>query len=123
MTDIKGRESPEMYLKAIYLVTKEKGYCRNIDVANQLGVSKPSVTVALGNLKKEDFLKIDDNGMIILTEKGQERAQMVYDKYCFWIETFEKFGLDPVTAESEACKVEHALSDEAFLQIKSAIQN
>ncbi len=122
MADIAGRESPEMYLKAIYLENKEKGSCRSVDVANRLGFSKPSVSVAINNLQKEGFLEIGDGGMITLTDKGQERAQMVYDKYCFWIDVLEKYGLDPEEAENEACEIEHALSDEAFLQIRQAIQ-
>ncbi len=122
MSDVEGRESPEMYLKAIYLENKENGRCRSVDVANRLGLSKPSVSVAINNLKKESFLEIGSGGRISLTDKGQERAQMVYDKFCFWQDVLEKYGLDPEEAENEACKIEHALSDEAFLQIKKAIR-
>ncbi len=118
MADIKGRESPEMYLKEIYLIRKRKGYCRHIDLANQLKVSKPSVTAAVGLLLKENFVGIDEDGMIVLTEKGTERAEMICEKFRFWENILKILGLDSKSAENEACKMEHALSDEAFLQIK-----
>ncbi len=122
MAEIEGHESPEMYLKAIYLIRKEKNYCRHIDVAHRLGVTSASVSVAVNNLREEDCVTVDEDGMIVLTEKGLARAQMVYDKFCFWKDVLEKFGVDPQTAEDEACKFEHALSDEAFLQIKQATE-
>ncbi len=118
MAEIEGRESPEMYLKTIYSLWKEKGYCRSVDVARSLDISKSSVSVAINKLKKEDCLTVNEDGMIILTERGRERAEIVSDKFNFWVDVLEKLGMDPEMAQVEACKFEHAMSDEAFLQVK-----
>ncbi len=118
MTNIAGKESPEMYLKAIYLIHQEKNYCRHVDISNKLDVSKSSVSVAISKLEKEEFLKINEDGMILLTAAGQERAKIVYEKFCFWTNFLQNVGIDKETAQKEACKVEHVLSDDAFAQIR-----
>ncbi len=123
MSNIEGKESPEMYLKTIYLINQEKNYCRHVDVANWLGVSKSSVSVAVNKLKKDGFLQINEDGMIILTAAGQKRARLVYDKFCFCMDILKKAGIDTDTAKSEACKFEHCLSDNAFSQIKLTLQS
>ncbi len=118
MAEIEGHESPEMYLKAIYTIWQEKGYCRSVDIARHLDISKPSVSVAVNKLRKEDCLTINEDGMVALTEKGRERAQIVSEKFSFWVDLLEKLGMDPDMAQIEACKFEHAMSDEAFNQVK-----
>ncbi len=122
MPDIEGQESPEMYLKTIYLIHKEEGRCRSVDIANRLGVSKPSVSVAVRKLENEQFLQISEDGLIALTEEGLDRAKITYDKYCFWIDFFENLGFTPQEADEEACRFEHSMSDEAFLKMKSALE-
>ncbi len=119
MSDLEGRESPEMYLKTIYLIWKEKGYCRAVDIARRLDISKPSVSAAVNKLRQEDCLTVNEDGMILLTERGRERAEIVSDKFRFWVDFLERLGIDPDMAQIEACKFEHAISDEAFLQIKT----
>ncbi|MCD8212031.1 MAG: metal-dependent transcriptional regulator [Oscillospiraceae bacterium] len=118
MPDIEGRESPEMYLKTVYLIRKDKGYCRSVDIAKQLNVSKPSVSVAINKLKNEGYVTVDEDGMVQLTDAGQKRAEIVYEKFQFWTDVLEKFGIGAEEAEAEACKFEHAMSDDAFFQIK-----
>ncbi len=118
MAEIEGRESPEMYLKTIYSLWKEKGYCRSVDIANNLGISRPSVSVAVNKLKQEECLTVNEDGMLILTDRGRERAEIVSDKFRFWVNLLEKLGMDPDMAQVEACKFEHAMSDEAFKQVK-----
>ncbi len=118
MSDLEGRESPEMYLKTIYSLWKEKGYCRSIDIARRMHVSKPSVSVAISKLGQEECLTVNEDGMILLTERGRERAEIVSDKFRFWVDLLEQLGIDPDLAQVEACKFEHAISDEAFRQIK-----
>ncbi len=117
MSDIEGRESPEMYLKTIYSLWKEKGYCRSVDIARRLDISRPSVSVAVNKLRQEECLTVNEDGMIILTERGRERAEIVSDKFRFWVDLLEKLGMDSGMAQTEACKLEHAMSDEAFMQI------
>ncbi len=117
-SDLEGRESPEMYLKTIYSLWKEKGYCRSVDIARQLKVSRPSVSVAVNKLKQENCLTINEDGMILLTEGGRERAEIVSDKFCFWVKLLEKLGMDSDMAQVEACRLEHAMSDDAFLQVQ-----
>ncbi len=117
MSDLEGRESPEMYLKTIYSLWKEKGYCRSVDIARRLNISRPSVSVAVNKLRQEECLNVNEDGMIILTERGRERAEIVSDKFRFWVDLLEKLGMEPNMAQTEACKLEHAMSDEAFKQI------
>ncbi len=120
MSELEGRESPEMYLKTIYLLWKEKGYCRSVDIARSLDLSRPSVSVAVNKLKQEDCLTVNEDGMILLTERGRERAEIVSDKFRFWVNLLEKLGMDSDLAQIEACKLEHAMSDEAFLQVQDS---
>ncbi len=118
--NLEGLESPEMYLKTILVVRNEKGYCREVDVANRLGYTKPSASVGIGKLKKSGYVTTNEDGMLLLTEKGQARAELVYEKYTFWFELFKEIGIDEKTADQEACRIEHAVSDETFRKIKEA---
>ncbi len=115
--DLEGKESPEMYLKTVYTLWKEKGYCRPVDIARRLGVSKSSVSVALSKLKQEDCLAINEDGMVLLTRDGWNRADMVSDKFRFWVKHLQELGLDSDLAQTEACRLEHAMSDEAYLKV------
>ncbi len=123
MKKVEGHESPEMYLKTIYMLKKEGSECRSVDVANRMGFSKPSVSVAIGKLKESDYVTVDGDGTLELTEEGEARAKLVYEKYCFWVEVLEQLGIDEKMAEDEACRFEHALSDEGFAIIRQYVDS
>ena len=107
-------ESGEMYLEAIYVLNKKNGKVRSIDIANYLEYSKPSVSRAINNLKNNQFIKVDMSGYITLLEKGEEIAKKIYERHILLTEFLKTLGVDPKTAESDACKMEHILSDETF---------
>jgi Mn-dependent DtxR family transcriptional regulator len=112
-------ESREMYLETILVLKKRKGQVRSIDIARELEFSKPSVSRAMGILKDDDFIVMDESGHIELTEKGKEKAKDIYEKHkaltTFLIETIE---VSPEIAEEDACRIEHVISDETFEGIK-----
>lgn len=115
-------ESREMYLKTIFVLNEENGSCRSVDVANKLGYSKPSVSRAVKNLVSDKSIEVLDNGNIILTEEGQKEAESVHEKHEILTAVFIKYlDLDPVLAEADACRVEHAISEETFQAIKKLI--
>lgn len=115
-------ESREMYLKTIYLLHKESGHVRSVDVANKLGYSKPSVSRAVKILLNDNAIEVLDNGSIVLTESGLKEAELVYEKHEILTEVFIKhLHLDPKLAEDDACRVEHVISDETFEAIKKLL--
>ncbi|MCD7861463.1 MAG: metal-dependent transcriptional regulator [Oscillospiraceae bacterium] len=121
MRSRKTNESQEDYLESIFLITQKKGFCRSVDVANELGVSKASVSVAVSRLQTSDYLYMDDDHMLHLTESGEQTAQKVYDRHLTLKEMLEKTGVTSELAEQEACRVEHVISDESISKLKSAI--
>jgi len=112
--------SKEDYLKAVYVAIKKHGACRNMDVSKHLGVSKSSTCIALKKLEQEGFVSKDD-WRILLTEKGQELAGRLYEKDNFFAEWFKEIGVSEDTAISDACKVEHAISEETYGKIRDYI--
>lgn len=112
-------QSREDYLKAILILFNKNGYVRSADVAEQLGITRPSVSKTIGSLKENGFIRLDKNKMIFLTDHGLEIAESVYEKHRFLTEKLIFIGVDPKTAETDACKIEHALSEESFEKIKS----
>lgn len=113
------QESGEMYLETILVLKTKNEYVRSIDVAKQLGFSKPSVSRGIGILKSDGYIIVNDKGYITLTEKGKEKANLIYEKHQlltrFLIETAE---VSREIAEDNACKIEHIISDEVFAGIK-----
>jgi len=109
--------SKEDYLKAVYVAIKKHGACRNMDVSKRLGVSKSSACIALKKLEQEGFVTKDD-WRIVLTEKGQEVAGKLYEKDDFFADWFRKIGVSEDTALSDACRVEHAISEETYCKIR-----
>ncbi len=113
-------ESREDYLETILLLLEKKGSVRSIDIANELGYSKPSISRAMGILKENDYIKIDSGGYISFTESGRRLAESVYERHTaikrFFIEIL---GVSEKTAEQDACKIEHILSDESFEKLKN----
>ena len=114
-------ESGEDYLEAIIMIKKRSGNVRSIDVARELSFSKPSVSVAMKNLKTSNYITVDKNGFINLTEAGQEIADKIYERHTFLTNWLTSLGVDPEVAAEDACKMEHAISSESFSAIKKFV--
>lgn len=115
------RESAQMYLETI-LVLSQKGDVRSIDIARAMNFSRPSVSVTVHNLEKEKYIKISDDGKIFLEQKGLKIAKEVYEKHTVLTRILESIGVSKQTAEEDACKIEHTISEETFNCIKKIIQ-
>jgi len=111
-------ESGEMYLEAILVLSKKTGFVRSIDVSEYLGYSKPSVSRAMGILRTGEYISIDKDGGITLTEAGQEIAEKIYERHTVLTKLLMRLGVSEETASADACKLEHAISDESFEAIK-----
>ena len=112
--------SGEDYLEAILVLRKQKGMVRSVDVARHMGVSKPSVCVAVNTLKDGGFHTMDEDHLLHLTDVGREVAEKIYELHCFFTEQLIAAGVDPRTAEANACRIEHIISDESFSRLKEA---
>ena len=115
-------ESGEMYLESVLLLSEKGDPVRSLDVANLLGFSKPSVSRAMGKLKSENYISIDSQGYITLTEKGESIARKILEKRFVLKEFIMSLGVDEKIASSDACKIEHVLSDETFNALKKKCQ-
>lgn len=111
-------ESQEMYLETILRLKNKKGSVRAIDVAEELGYSKPSVSRAVGIMKKDGFLVVRADGLIDLTETGKEKAENIFARHKSLTQALVVMGLSPEAAEENACRVEHVITEEAFEAIK-----
>ena len=118
---MKIRESAEMYLETI-LVLSKKGDVRSIDIARAMDFSRPSVSVTVHNLEKEHYIKINDNGTISLEPAGREIAERIYERHTVLTDLLVKIGVSEATAADDACKIEHDISVETFDCIKKAIK-
>lgn len=116
---MKIHSSGEDYLEAILIIKNKKGYVRSIDVAGFLNYSKPSVSHAVSILRDGGFLDVDVNGYLNLTESGREVAEKIYERHLFFKNRLIEAGVDEKTAEEEACKIEHDISDDTFEKLKS----
>ena len=116
------RESGEMYLETVMVLSKRGALVRSLDVANHLGFSKPSVSRAMGKLKSENYITIDQQGYITLTGKGESIARKILEKRKVLKDLIMSWGVDEKTAAADACKIEHVLSDETFAAIKKNIE-
>lgn len=114
-------ESAEMYLETIYQLSRERGKVRSIDVAESMGYSKPSVSRAVGLLKKGGYLLMDKDGSLTLTESGLEIAKKVYERHTILSNLLMMLGVTAETAVEDACKMEHVISDETFEAMKRHI--
>lgn len=110
-------ESGEMYLEAI-LVLSKSGFVRSVDVAEYLGYSKPSVSRAVGILRKGGYILMDKDGGLTLTEQGEKIASMIYERHTILSQILMRLGVPEKTATEDACRLEHAISDESFQAIK-----
>jgi len=111
-------ESGEMYLEAILVLSKNSSFVRSIDVSEYLGYSKPSVSRAMGILKNGEYIVIDKDGAITLTDSGREIAEKIFERHTVLSKLLMKLGVSEETAAADACKMEHAISDESFVAIK-----
>ena len=116
---MKLRASGEDYLEAILVLQKQKGMVRSVDVARHMNVSKPSVSHAVATLKDGGFLTMDDGLFLHLTNIGREVAEQIYEKHRFFTERLIAAGVDPETAERDACRIEHVISEESFRRLKA----
>lgn len=112
------KESAENYLEAILIIKQQKGNVRSIDVANYLGFSKPSVSVAMKSFREEGYVTVDDTGDISLTGKGMEIASKMYERHRVIAKALIRLGVDEDTAYEDSCKIEHDISEETFNAIK-----
>ena len=104
------------------MLQKEKGMVRSVDVARHLDVSKPRVCHAVSTLKAGGFLTMDENSFLFLTDVGREVAEQTYEKHCFFTRQLVAAGVDPQTAEREACRMEHTISQRSFELLKGAVE-
>ena len=111
-------ESGEMYLEAILVLSKKNGFVRSIDVSEYLGYSKPSVSRAMGILRSGEYIVVDKDGAITLTDTGMAIAEKIFERHTVLSRLLMKLGVSEETAAADACKMEHAISDESFLAIK-----
>ena len=112
------QESGEMYLETIYILTEENANVRSIDVCEYMGFSKPSVSRAVGLLKKGEYIQMEKDGSLTLTESGREIAEKIFERHTVLSRLLMALGVSEETAAADACKMEHAISDESFEAIK-----
>ena len=112
-------QSAEDYLEAILKLREDRGMVRSIDIVHDLGFSKPSISIAMRNLRENGYIQMDDDGYITLMPPGEGIAQRIYDRHKLLTQVFIQLGVSPETAAADACKVEHDLSDETFEKIKA----
>jgi len=112
-------ESGEMYLEAILVLSKRNGFVRSVDVGEYLGYSKPSVSRAVGILRTGGYITMDKDGALSLTDSGREIAEKIYERHTVLTNLLKRLGVGEETAAADACKLEHAISDESFQAIKA----
>ena len=110
----------EDYLEAILVLQKKQGMVRSVDVARYMEVSKPSVCHAVATLRDGGFLTMDEDHFLHLTDVGREVAERIYERHCFFTEQLIATGVDPKTAEADACRIEHIISQDSFEKIRRA---
>ena len=119
---MKIHASGEDYLEAVLMVQKEKGMVRSVDLARHMGYSKPSISHAVAVLRNGGFLTMDENGFLHLTDIGHEVAEKIYERHRFFTQWLIDAGIDPKTAEEDACQMEHSISQKSFEQIRNTYQ-
>ena len=115
---MKIQESAENYLETILMLEQSKGRVRSIDIAVELGFSKPSVSVAMKQLRENGYVEMDEEGFLTLTPKGMEIAERIYERHVVLTDMLIALGVEEETAREDACRIEHDLSDVTFERIK-----
>ena len=114
----KIQESAENYLETILVLKERNGSVRSVDIAAEMGFSKPSVSVAMKNLREQGCISVGEDGLISLTEKGLQIAESVYERHTLFTQWLISLGVNAETAAEDACRIEHVLSRETFEAIK-----
>lgn len=114
-------QSAEDYLECILKLSKQRPVVRSIDIANDMNYSKPSISVAMKNLRLNGYINVDESGFITLTDSGMEIASNIYDRHPILRKWLEFLGISPETAEQDACKIEHTLSKETYTALRKHI--
>jgi len=115
-------ESAENYLETIYILSKTRPVVRSVDIAEELGYKKSSVSVAMKNLRENDHITVTKEGFIYLTDSGREIAEMIYERHELLTAWLVRLGVDKAIASEDACRIEHVISKESFDAIKDFIQ-
>ena len=115
-------ESAENYLETILVLTKRMGAVRSIDIATEMGFSKPSVSVAMRNLRQQNYIQVDDGGFITLLPEGRQIAEKIYERHTMISGWLISLGVSPETASEDACRLEHVISAESFDALKKVIE-
>lgn len=118
---MKIHESAENYLETIYILSQQKPDVRSIDIVNELGYSKPSVSVAMKNLRENGYIIMNKDGFITLTESGEKIALTMYERHTLISQWLEYLGVSRETAREDACRMEHVISPETFAAIKAHV--
>lgn len=116
-------ESAQNYLETIFMLTNRNGSCRSVDIANELGYSKPSVSVAMKNLRENGYIEVMGDGKITLLEPGRKIAENLFERHTLLTKALVMLGVDSEIASEDACKIEHILSDESFEAIRRAVES
>lgn len=119
---MKIKESAENYLEAILMLKKKNGFVRSIDIANLLNVTKPSVSVAMKGFREENYITVDGDGSINLTDKGMEIAKKVYERHEVIAAALMALGVEESVANEDSCRIEHDISDQTFLKLKQHLK-
>lgn len=119
---MKLHASGEDYLEAILILQKKSGTVRSVDLARHMGYSKASISHAVGALREGGFLVVDEDGFLHLTIPGREVAEKIYERHRFFMEWLMAIGVDEETAEVDACRIEHVISEESFRKLKEAYE-
>ena len=119
---MKIHASGEDYLEAVLILQKKQGMVRSIDLARHMGFSKPSISHAVGVLRDGCFLTMDEDGFLHLTDIGREVAEKIYERHQFFTEQLVATGVDRETAEQDACRIEHVISDTSFQKLKEKMR-
>lgn len=118
---MKIQESAENYLEAILIIHNRQGNVRSIDIANELGFSKPSVSVAMKNLRTNGYIEVDKDGFITLLDKGREIADKIYERHTLLSTWLVRMGVSTEVAAEDACRIEHVISAETFERLKEHV--
>lgn len=116
-------ESSENYLETILMLSEKNGNVRSVDIANELGFKKSSISVAMKNLRNSGHIIVNESGYILLTERGRRIAEMIYERHRLFTIWLMALGVDEKTAAKDACRLEHAVSEESFSAIKNFINH
>ena len=120
---MKIQESAENYLETILILSNANPYVRSIDIVNEMGFSKPSVSIAMKKLRENGYISMNEKGYITLEEPGREIAEKIYERHTVLSKLLETLGVDPKVAAEDACRMEHVISEETFDRIKDHIRS